>query len=186
GNVGPNNADPAASNWGKMAFWVNHEGGSEYASGAKLLDGSQYRRSSPLASQAVPITATTAGADLESLLLGDVGASRRLDCNGRWVAARDPLDQRNVTQYRYGEGPRDPSDRCVGTATDGCLPQGETTSLEGRFPSMTPGVTCADADRDGMPDAFETGRGLNPNDAADGRVVGADGYTNLERYLNGM
>lgn len=186
GNVGPNNPDPAADNWGRMTFWVNHEGGSEGASGAKLLDGSTYRRTAPLAATQVPITATTAGAALETLLLGDVGASRRLDCSGRWVAARDPLDQRILAQYRNGDGPSDASERCVGTAATGCIPQGETTSLEGRLPSLAAGVTCADADRDGMPDAFETGKGLDPYDAADARTVGSDGYTNLESYLNGM
>jgi hypothetical protein len=44
-----------------------------------------------------------------------------------------------------------------------------------------------DTDRDGMPDAWETANGLNPNDAADGNGdTDGDGYTNLEEYLNSL
>ena len=41
-----------------------------------------------------------------------------------------------------------------------------------------------DTDGDGMPNAYEIARGLNPDDAADRNIVGEDGYTNLEKYLN--
>ena len=41
-----------------------------------------------------------------------------------------------------------------------------------------------DMDRDGMPDAWEKVRGLNPRDAADANADrDGDGYTNLEEYL---
>jgi hypothetical protein len=41
-----------------------------------------------------------------------------------------------------------------------------------------------DTDRDGMPDAWEKARGLNPNDPADGaKDPDGDGYTSLEEYL---
>lgn len=43
-----------------------------------------------------------------------------------------------------------------------------------------------DTDGDGMPDDYETEQGLDPNNAADGAVTGADGYSNLERFLNGV
>lgn len=43
-----------------------------------------------------------------------------------------------------------------------------------------------DTDGDGMPDAYETAKGLNPNDVADGNAVAGNGYTNLENYLNGI
>ncbi|WP_081417500.1 pectinesterase family protein [Paenibacillus sp. Soil522] len=43
-----------------------------------------------------------------------------------------------------------------------------------------------DTDHDGMPDSWELARGLNPIDAGDGKIVGADGYTNLEHYLNSI
>jgi hypothetical protein len=44
----------------------------------------------------------------------------------------------------------------------------------------------ADTDRDGMPDAWETAHGLNPNDAADRNKLNNDGYTMLEVYMNSL
>ena len=44
-----------------------------------------------------------------------------------------------------------------------------------------------DTDHDGIPDAWELAHGLDPKEASDG--VGkqrADGYTNLENYLNSL
>ena len=43
-----------------------------------------------------------------------------------------------------------------------------------------------DTDGDGLPDAYETSVGLNPNDAADGGKLTANGYSNLELYINGV
>ena len=42
-------------------------------------------------------------------------------------------------------------------------------------------------DKDGMPDAWETANGLNPNDASDAtKDCTGDGYTNIEKYINGI
>jgi hypothetical protein len=47
-------------------------------------------------------------------------------------------------------------------------------------------VPVADADADGMPDAWETQYGLNPNSAADAALdPDGDGYTNLQEFQNG-
>ena len=44
-----------------------------------------------------------------------------------------------------------------------------------------------DSDRDGMPDAWETARSLDPQDPSDGNLDhDGDGYTNLEEYLGGL
>ncbi|MBQ0063442.1 MAG: hypothetical protein KBS94_05390 [Prevotella sp.] len=43
-----------------------------------------------------------------------------------------------------------------------------------------------DTDGDGMPDGYETERGLNPNNPADGATITTSGYSNLELYLNGI
>ena len=43
-----------------------------------------------------------------------------------------------------------------------------------------------DTDKDGMPDAYEMSKGLNPNNAADRNNIGANGYTQLEIYLNAI
>lgn len=49
------------------------------------------------------------------------------------------------------------------------------------------GTPYVDTDKDGMPDAWEKANGLNPNDASDanGDITG-DGYTNIEKYINGI
>lgn len=43
-----------------------------------------------------------------------------------------------------------------------------------------------DSDCDGLPDEYETEKGLNPNDPTDAAQVTASGYTQLELYLNGI
>lgn len=43
-----------------------------------------------------------------------------------------------------------------------------------------------DTDGDGLPDAYETEVGLNPNDATDGMKLTTSGYSNLEVFLNGV
>ena len=54
------------------------------------------------------------------------------------------------------------------------------------WPTLNSSEAPKDTDGDGMPDAWETANGLNPNDAKDGSIVGEDGYTNLENYLNSI
>ena len=56
----------------------------------------------------------------------------------------------------------------------------------GGWPTLNSTAAPKDTDGDGMPDEWETANGLNPNDASDGAMVCADGYTNLEHYLNGL
>ncbi|WP_164891088.1 T9SS type A sorting domain-containing protein [Botryobacter ruber] len=56
----------------------------------------------------------------------------------------------------------------------------------GAWPALTCGPAPADADRDGMPDAWEISQGLNPNNAADRAHTAPNGYTHLENYLNGL
>ncbi|MDR2937865.1 MAG: polysaccharide lyase [Prevotellaceae bacterium] len=49
------------------------------------------------------------------------------------------------------------------------------------------GKSYADADKDGMPDAWEKKYNLNPNDASDANGdLSGDGYTNIEKYINGI
>jgi hypothetical protein len=55
----------------------------------------------------------------------------------------------------------------------------------GGFPELRGGPAPQDSDHDGMPDDWETQRGLNPRDPTDGNADSTgDGYTNLEKYLN--
>ena len=49
------------------------------------------------------------------------------------------------------------------------------------------GTPRVDSDSDGMPDAWEKKYGLNPNDASDASLdCNGDGYTNIEKYINGL
>lgn len=47
-------------------------------------------------------------------------------------------------------------------------------------------ISVADTDGDGIPDYWEDANGLDKNNAADGNLTGAEGYTNLERYMNSL
>ena len=56
----------------------------------------------------------------------------------------------------------------------------------GGWPELKSTPAPTDTDHDGLPDEWETQKGLNPNDASDGNKVAADGYTMLEEYLNSI
>ncbi len=49
------------------------------------------------------------------------------------------------------------------------------------------GKPYKDTDGDGMPDEWEIANGLNPNDPSDAnKDCTGDGYTNIEKYINGI
>jgi autotransporter-associated beta strand protein len=48
------------------------------------------------------------------------------------------------------------------------------------------GNARTDTDGDGMPDNWETANGLNPGLASDAMQIAANGYTNIENYINGI
>ena len=54
------------------------------------------------------------------------------------------------------------------------------------WPVLNSATALKDTDGDGMPDDWEKANGLNPNDSSDGNITDSDGYTNLEKYLNGI
>lgn len=57
------------------------------------------------------------------------------------------------------------------------------------LPKLANGTPETDTDGDGMPDAWETANGLNPNDKADGNIYSLDKfgyYTNVEIYINSI
>lgn len=54
------------------------------------------------------------------------------------------------------------------------------------WPTLNSLEAPLDTDGDGMPDAWETDHGLDPNNADDRNYVMPDGYTALEHYLNGL
>lgn len=62
----------------------------------------------------------------------------------------------------------------------------DSPSDVGGYPELKSAEAPADTDHDGIPDAYETGHGLNPNDAKDGAAISSSGYSNLELYLNSL
>lgn len=61
----------------------------------------------------------------------------------------------------------------------------DSPSDVGGWPVLDAGTYPTDTDGDGMPDTWETDRGLNPNLASDGNDDrNSDGWTNIEEYLN--
>jgi hypothetical protein len=55
------------------------------------------------------------------------------------------------------------------------------------YGTLAGGTAPVDTDKDGMPDAWETKYGLNPNDPADATGdFDKTGYTNIEKYVNSI
>ncbi|MCJ7543025.1 MAG: pectate lyase [Phycisphaerae bacterium] len=121
--------------------------------------------------EADPVTTQTPQEAYERVLK-HVGASR---------PRRDSLDTRIIEEVR------------TGTAKYGATWEGggkgiiDSQDDVGGWPELKGGPAPADGDQDGMPDAWETARGLNPADASDAATDrDRDGYTNIEEYINSL
>lgn len=80
---------------------------------------------------------------------------------------RDAVDTRVINDVKNGTG------SLINTQTQ-----------VGGWPTLNAETAPADTDYDGIPDAWETEFGLNPNDALDARKITlVSGYTNLEVYM---
>lgn len=80
---------------------------------------------------------------------------------------RDPVDARIVANVQHRMG------RIIDT-------QNEVNG----WPIMRGGTALPDRDQDGMPDSWERGVGLDPNDSSDGNDTAPSGYTWIEEYIN--
>lgn len=60
----------------------------------------------------------------------------------------------------------------------------DNEAQDGGWPALRSGAAPADGDQDGMPDAWERARGLDPARADGAADRNKDGYSNLEEYLN--
>ncbi len=94
---------------------------------------------------------------------------------------RDAVDKRAVDDTRSGKA----SIMNGGNgSTNGYI---DTPSATGGWPVLPSGTAPVDTDGDGMPDKWETEKGLNPASAADGNLKTVDGvYTNVEVYINSL
>ena len=116
-----------------------------------------------------PLTAETALEAYESVL-------QKSGCS---LPNRDTLDQRIVNDVRNRTG------RIIDV--QGGYPHGTPyAQTVNAWPALNSTTPPTDTDHDGMPDSWETANSLNSNDASDRNGIAANGYTNLENYLNSL
>ena len=166
GNIGPHQPNEDADNW-LMAFHIyTDEDG--HVTGKPQMDKDTYQRLEPLKPHKFPIKISRI-AEMETMVLNDAGASRRINEQGQWVSSRDIVDTRVLNDYKN---------------TTGIVISHE--SEVGGYPAIAPGIAYLDSDHDGMADVWEDMNGLNKNDYNDNSLdKDGDGYTNLEEFING-
>jgi pectate lyase len=92
---------------------------------------------------------------------------------GATLPKRDPVDRRIIEQVRTG----------TVTYEAGII---KDVKDVGGYPEYK-GEPVLDSDGDGIPDWWEIKYGLNPHDPSDAaKDCNGDGYSNLEKYLNGL
>jgi predicted neuraminidase/pectate lyase len=168
-NVKRRIAEPGANELGGLGSWYvadNYVDGFPDVTANNWLgiDGTEYKKlSAPW--DAMPINQDSPQ-DAYNAVLAHAGCSK---------PNRDSIDRRIVEEVRNG------------TATCGNNGIITTPSNVGGWPELKSTTAPTDSDHDGIPDTWETDRGLNPNDASDGvKDRDGDGYTNLEEYINGL
>lgn len=156
GNYCDNSAAVTANNWSGAAM-----------NGGSLADTTQSKVLTPF--NAVPIPTETALEAYVSVLAGA----------GCVLPNRDTLDQRIVNDVKNRTGKL--------IDVQGGYPHGTPyASTVDAWPALASGTAQTDTDHDGMPDNWETARGLLPANAADRNgYITANGYNNLENYING-
>ncbi|WP_207762579.1 pectate lyase family protein [Niveispirillum lacus] len=160
---------PGPNSQGKLAFEEANPNASLYFAG-NSMEGTVpvdpwslvqapvgTRRDAPLPD--LPLLTQDPAATALPRVLASAGAS----------LVRDRIDEQVVTSVTQG----------TGTLID-------SQTQAGGWPDLARGQPWTDSDGDGMPDAWETARRLNPQDHRDGPLIGADGYSNLEQWLNGL
>lgn len=117
-----------------------------------------------------------------------------LENAGATLPRRDPVDTRVVEQVRTGQIKYSDDVKLPSTQfKHRRLPidsykKGIITDISqvGGYPEYK-GTPYKDADKDGLPDEWETKNGLNPNDKSDATLDrNGDGYTNIEEFINGV
>jgi hypothetical protein len=110
---------------------------------------------------------TTSAADAYTAVLANAGC---------WPGSRDQVDSLVVADLKS-----------LGKSGQLWTDQTATGLGNSGYGTLTGGTAPVDTDGDGMPDAWETKYGLNPNSATDATGdFDHTGYTNLEKYINGI
>lgn len=162
---GPSTGSGGPFTRGNQNFHIYASGNYHDANRNKILDGTPTTTADlgnvVVERAAFPYPVIPAGTAQEAhqAVVADAGASLR----------RDSVDQRLIADLVNQTGAiiSDPA-------------------AVGGFGTLAGGAAPADRDRDGMPDAWEQANGLDAGNAADGAAYAADGYPNVERYLNSL
>jgi hypothetical protein len=110
---------------------------------------------------------TTSAADSYTTVLANAGC---------WPNKRDQVDSLVVADLKS-----------LGKSGQLWTTQTATGLGNSGYGTLAGGTAPVDTDKDGMPDAWETKYGLNPNDPADATGdFDKTGYTNIEKYINGI
>jgi len=110
---------------------------------------------------------TTSAADAYADVLANAGA---------WPKNRDQVDSLVVADVKS-----------LGKSGKLWTDQNATGLTNSGYGTLAGGTALVDTDKDGMPDAWETKYGLNPNDPSDATGdFDKTGYTNIEKYINGI
>ena len=123
------------------------------------------RLNKPIAFAAVT---THSAEDAYTLVLKYAGCSK----------SRDAFDRTLISDTRNGGATYTGKDCAPGIVNnqDDC----------GGWPGLMPGKPINDADHDGMDDGWERRNGCNPANPDDASMTAANGYTNIENYLNSL
>ena len=105
--------------------------------------------------------------------------SEVLKNSGAILPRRDSHDSRIVSETMSGQCTFGDS---FGAGT-GII---DTQNSVGGWPLLRTYDLTADTDGDGMSDAWERKRGLNPSDPSDRNLIARSGYTMLEEYINSI
>ena len=141
---------------------------------------------------------TIDGVDCVSMRLDEPAPTGEVTTQESAEAYNMVLDYAGASLYRDDVDARYADETREGYATYA----GSVTGIPGRIDLVSDcaGYTAAnfptasrpadfDTDKDGIPDAWETANGLNPNNAADGKTKTIDPlgyYTNMEVYVNSL
>lgn len=180
GNIVHGHADVTADNWTKGIYEQidNSKCDNTFTDKVKT----EIRLTAPLD---VPTVTTQSADETFELVLAEAGCSLR----------RDEIDNRIVTETREGKATYNGSVSSDAARMPGLIdqptdvmPAGGTTPWPTLSATDDEVAARLDSDGDGIPDAWEKARGLDPANARDGNATTLSqvGYTNLERYLHSL
>ncbi|MCH5245640.1 MAG: fibronectin type III domain-containing protein [Muribaculaceae bacterium] len=112
---------------------------------------------------------------ISNLMKPEEAVKWAIDSVGPSLPARDEVDWYLIDELKsFG-----PNSTTGGISTELTLPHGGTGVIHG-------GYLPTDTDGDGIPDSWENANGLDPEDPSDAAKIAANGYANIENYVNSL